>query len=90
VREALKAQEGIRGTFSGTVDRFGTKSAFRGPPLPTVMLREVKDASGKIVADHLWMTVGKQINALLLQTGDEAIVAIERMSTMSRSRQTIV
>lgn len=73
MREALRDQEGVRGTFSGTVARFGTKSAYRGAPIPTLMLRDVKDASGKAVCDHLWMTQGKQLKALNLQIDDEVV-----------------
>lgn len=71
MRESLKNQDGIRGTFSGTVARFGTKSAYRGAPIPTVLLQDVKDASGKVVTDHLWMTVGLQIQRLSLQIGEK-------------------
>lgn len=71
MRELLKEQEGVRGTFSGIVDRFGTKPAYRGPAIPTLMLKDVKDSAGKVVTDHLWMTQGKQIQSLALQIGDE-------------------
>ena|SRR5260221_306088 len=70
MREALQAQEGIRATFRGTVARFGTKPAYRGYPIPTVMLKDVMDKKGTIVTDHLWMVQGKQIKALNLQEGD--------------------
>lgn len=73
MRVRLKEQEGIRGTFSGTVARFGTKPAYRGPAIPTVMLKDVKDKVGKIVTDHLWMVQGKQLLALHLQLGDEVV-----------------
>lgn len=73
MREALKEQEGIRGTFRGTVARFGTKSAYRGAPLPTLMLSDVKDATGKVVTDHLWLTIGVQIKRLDLQIGDTVV-----------------
>lgn len=73
MREQLKALEGVRGTFTGTVARFGTKKAYRGYPIPTIMLSEVRDAGGKIVTDHLWFKVGKQMEALELKTGEVVV-----------------
>jgi hypothetical protein len=41
-------------------DRLGTKAAFRDPPVPTILLREVVDAdTGMLLIDHLWFTTGK-------------------------------
>jgi len=70
VRTHLQATEGVRATFQGTVARFGTKPAYRGPDIPTVLLRDVRDASGQIVTEHVWMVQGKQLQALCLQEGD--------------------
>ena len=70
MREALQHIEGVRSTFRGTVDRFGTKPAYRGAAIPTIMLRDVTDKTGKVVTDHLWMVVGKQLQALHLQIGE--------------------
>ena len=73
MRELLKEQHGVRGVFQGQVDRFGAKRAFRGPDQMTLMLKDVKDASGVIVADHLWMVVGARLQALSPQIGDEIV-----------------
>ena len=73
MRKLLKQQEGRRGEFRGTVAQFGTKSAFRGPDLPTMLLKDVKDETGQIVTDHLWMTVGKQLSRLNVQVGEEVV-----------------
>jgi phage tail sheath gpL-like len=70
MREAMQSREGERGKFCGTVERFGTKTAYRGPAIPTVLIVDVRDASGALMTDHLWMTVGKQIAALSLVAGD--------------------
>lgn len=70
MREALQQIEGVRSTFRGIVDRYGTKPAYRGPAIPTLMLRDVTDKTGKVVTDHLWMVVGKQLQALQLQIGE--------------------
>jgi hypothetical protein len=73
MRKLLKQQEGRRGEFRGTVAQFGTKRAFRGSDLPTMMLSDVKDETGQIVTDHLWMTVGKQLSRLNVQVGEEVV-----------------
>lgn len=70
MREGLQAQEGIRATFRGTVARFGTKTAYRGPDIPTVMFKDVTDKSGTVVTDHIWFILGKQMARLNLQEGD--------------------
>ncbi len=44
MRKLLKQQEGRRGEFRATVAQFGTKSAFRGPDLPTMLLKDVKES----------------------------------------------
>ncbi len=75
MRNLLKKQAGRRGEFRGTVALFGTKTAFRGPDIPTVMLKDVKDETGEIVTEHLWMTVGKQLTCLNVQVGEEIIFA---------------
>lgn len=70
MRHLLKAQEGERSTFRGTVARFGTKPAYRGPDLPTVMLSNIEDANGQVVTDHLWFVIRKRLSGLALQIGD--------------------
>ena len=71
MRKELQEINGKRTAFTAIVDRFGTKSSFRGPPLPTICLKDVKDSTGKVVTDHLWFTVGKTLKALELQPGDK-------------------
>ena len=64
-REKLAAIDGQRMRFTATVERFGTKRAFRGPDLATILLRDVRRAdSNQIVTDHLWFTQGRWSAAL--------------------------
>lgn len=70
MREQLRAIDGVRCTFTGIFERFGTKSAYRGPPIKTLLLRHICDPTDKEVADHVWFVVGKQFGALDLQPGD--------------------
>jgi hypothetical protein len=71
MREELKAREGKRGKFSGTVARFGQKPAYKGPPIVTMLLRNVCDEQGTQVTDHLWFVVRKQLKELNAQPGDK-------------------
>lgn len=69
MRKDLKKITGMRERFSGQVTRFGTKSAFRGPPKKTVLLTQIQRiANAKVVTDHIWLTVGKRLEHL--EVGD--------------------
>jgi len=71
MREGLKQIEGVRGVFRATFVRYGTKSAYRGLPPTTILLRDVTDTAGAVVADHLWLVEGVQYKALTpLREGD--------------------
>jgi hypothetical protein len=71
VREELQSRDGKRGRFSGTVKRFGSKPAYRGPALVTLLLVDVRDESKALVTDHVWFVVRKQLKELNLQPGDQ-------------------
>lgn len=59
-RKELEKRNGTRFRCRATVERFGTKRAFKGPPIQTILLRNVVDAAtGAILTDHLWFTIGK-------------------------------
>ncbi len=58
MRKELKSINKQRLNFSATVERFGFKSAFRGPDIKTILLKNVK-TNGKVLTDHLWLTCGK-------------------------------
>jgi hypothetical protein len=70
MRKELKKQLGQRGCYLGVVSKFGSKKNWHGFSEPTVMLVDVKDSKGKIVCEHLWFKVGKQIESLSLSIGD--------------------
>jgi hypothetical protein len=71
MREVLQDREGKRGRFTATVKRFGSKPAYRGPNLITLLLVDVRDEAGTVVTDHLWSVVRKQLKELSLQPGDK-------------------
>lgn len=59
-RKHLRQLNGERMRFEATISRFGHKSAFRGPPIPTILLTNVKNAAtGEVLTDHVWVTHGK-------------------------------
>ena len=64
MRKQLREFNGERMRFTAIVKRFGEKSAFRGPPLATILLTNVCIVeSGQQVTDHLWFTKGKSWDA---------------------------
>ena len=69
MRRALKQLNGERRRFSGTFVRLGKKSGWKGRELTTVLLKEIKDAYGKIVCDHLWFNLTKEFGRLVLKEG---------------------
>jgi hypothetical protein len=69
MRENLKEFNEVRIKVYAEVGRYGTKSSF-GYTKETICLVNIKDERGKILCDHLWLTVGKQIKELKLVIGD--------------------
>ena len=70
MRTRLASRLTERGTFRGTVHRFGTKPGWKGRELRTILLVEVTDDTGAVVADHLWVNDTKALAALALQPGE--------------------
>ena len=68
MRNQLKNLNEVRATFTGTFQRIGTKSSF-GHPKQTLLLTDVKDSEGKVVADHLWFNLTKGFASLGLTPG---------------------
>ena len=70
MRREMREIEGYRGTFTGIFERYGSKSAYRGPPVRTLLLKDVRQ-DGRPVCDHLWLNETKGFAALWdLQNGD--------------------
>jgi hypothetical protein len=85
MRENLAQAEGQRGTFTATFKRFGSKRGWKFP-IKTVLLVNVSDNSGKVTADHLWFTCGKQFKRLNLVEGDR-IQFVGRITSYSKGYQ---
>jgi len=58
VRTQLKKLNKTRLTIVGKVEGFGTKRAFKGPPIKTLLLTQVRTEEGTQLTDHLWFTDG--------------------------------
>ena len=69
MREALRQANGVRATFSGVVERYGIKNSY-GHPKQTLLLKDIKDGSGRVVTEHLWFNLTKGFARLGLQAGD--------------------
>ncbi|HLJ25300.1 MAG TPA: hypothetical protein VKY85_01170 [Candidatus Angelobacter sp.] len=71
MREILRERNGRRGRFLATFGRFGEKKGFKGYPIRTALFQNIRDEVGTVVADHLWFRVGKRLDELKLEPGDE-------------------
>ncbi len=72
MRHELGELEQQRMHFRGFFERYGSKNAFRGDPLTTLLLRDICLAeTGEWIADHLWFTETKGFKAVgPLKEGD--------------------
>lgn len=70
MRTTLATREGERARFHGTFERFGTKRGWQGATLQTVLLKDIHDATGQRVCDHLWCNLTRAFAALDLHPGD--------------------
>ena len=69
MRKQLKQVNGIRATFRGTFERYGSKTSF-GHFKQTLLLKDIYDCDAKLVADHLWFNLTKGFARVGLQEGD--------------------
>jgi len=69
MRHELRNIVNKRRRFSATFSRFGEKPGWKGKTLTTVLLKDIKDTSGKIVSDHLWFNLTKEFDNLTLKEG---------------------
>jgi hypothetical protein len=70
MRKALAARKEERTIFQGTFERFGTKNGWQGRQEKTILLKDICDATGKRVCDHLWFNLTRDSAALDPQPGD--------------------
>lgn len=70
MRKALQQRDGRRGEFSAAFERFGSKPAYKGPPIVTLLFVDVRDSADNIVADHLWFKTALCWERASLKPGD--------------------
>lgn len=70
MREQLARLEDLRARFTGTLKRYGTKIGWQGRVEDTILLVDVKDHHGVVVADHLWFNLTQGFEELELKPGD--------------------
>ncbi|MCL2532398.1 MAG: hypothetical protein FWE40_09675 [Oscillospiraceae bacterium] len=70
-RESLRELNGDRGTFTGVFRRFGIVRGHKGKSVrKTVLLESVRDESGVVVTDHIWLGSNKIFHLLGWRDGD--------------------
>ena len=93
-KELMMIGKDERHTFTGTFERFGVKNGYMGCPEDTVLLVDVCDEGGSIVAEHLWFNCTKGFDDLDLKQGDivkfNARVASYRKGYFGRRRDVYV
>ena len=67
--ELKKLGTGKSHTFTARVVRFGQKPGNMGRMLTTVLLQPVKH-KGKVVTDHLWVTLSEEFKSCNIKKGD--------------------
>jgi hypothetical protein len=69
MRDELKKLDKQRMGFTGTFSRTD-KVKNSHPPEPTLLLLDIRDEGGRVVADHVWLLLTKEFAALGLKEGD--------------------
>jgi len=68
-RKALGAHEGKRGLYTGEFVRTGSKPGYMSG-VHTILLKDIKDETGRIVTDHQWFNMTKGFEQADLKLGD--------------------
>ena len=70
MRKELQDINGTRKRFIGTFVRYGSKKAFKGAPITTLLFTNIRDAGGKFYSDHIWFTTTKGFEKYEFKEGD--------------------
>ena len=68
-RKALEANEGKTGLYTGEFVRTGSKQGYISG-VHTILLKDITDETGQIVADHQWSNMTKGFEQADLKLGD--------------------
>ena len=87
MRKELKKIDGQRDLFIAKYVRDGSKSAFKGAALPTILLKDVIRVSDKkLMCDHIWLNKTKALATLDLSVGLE-VEFVARVKKYSKGYQ---
>lgn len=53
MRKIFSKNKGARTSFIGTFVRFGTKNSYKGPPITTLLMKDISNNDGSITEDHV-------------------------------------
>jgi len=70
MRHEMKKIEDVRAVFTGIFVRLGSKPGWRGRMEETVLLKDIREGQGCIVANHLWFNRTVGFAKLALVEGD--------------------
>ena len=63
MRKPLARMEGVRTRFSASFERYGSKHGWHSETVVTLLLEDLKDSSGRVLADHVWLMETKAFKA---------------------------
>lgn len=87
MRTNLKERNRIREKFTGKIEKYGTKKAYRGDFYEkTILLKDVKDEDGKTLTDHLWFSWNQGFECLGELKKGEEIEFIARVKSYMKGR----
>ena len=70
LRKNLEKLDGVRGEFTATFVRFGSRTNYKGYSEETILLKDVRSTeSNSIVTDHLWFSYTKGFQSIALTPG---------------------
>lgn len=72
MRKLLKELEGKRMVFIGDFVKVSGKKEHSGAG-PAILVRNIKNQAGQLLADHLWIDYCAEVDALQLQEGEQII-----------------
>ena len=81
MRIQLKKRDTERATFSGSFEKYGSKG---GKVYNTILLKDIRDASGVIVCDHLWLNRTKSFDAHGILNNRDVITFDARVKVYKR------
>lgn len=72
MREELKKLNQLRRMFTATIGRFGRRNVnhLNKNIVWTILLKNITDKDGNIIADHLWINLNKEFDKLNIREGD--------------------